>query len=73
MVDNMVVLTPQQRDRLKQAWIADNSARMQALRPQRSYLTFRRTVETLIGGDGCIMVPCKGSWLGIERDGYGHT
>ena len=39
----------------------------------RSYLAFRRTVEGLIGGQGCVMVPCGGIWFGVETDGYTHT
>jgi hypothetical protein len=35
---------------------------------------FRRTVCVGIGGgDGCVMLPWKGMWLGIERDGYTHS
>ena len=41
----------------------------------RSYLAFRRTVEGLIGGQGCIMVPWLNGriWLGIETDGHIHS
>ncbi len=69
----MVRTTREQRDRLKVTWIRENSIRMRALRPQVSYQAFRRTVQGLIGGNGCIMVPCDGMWLGIETDGYAHT
>lgn len=41
---------------------------------RRSYLAFRRTVEGLIGGQGCVMVPWRGRiWLGIETDGHTHS
>jgi hypothetical protein len=42
---------------------------------RRSYLAFRRTVEGLIGGQGCVMVPWLngGIWLGIETDGHTHS
>ena len=36
----------------------------------RSYLEFRRTVEP---GPGCIMLPWRNMWLGIEPDGYTHS
>jgi hypothetical protein len=39
----------------------------------RQYRTLRRTVRPLVGGDGCVMVPLWGMWLGIEPDGYTHS
>ena len=39
----------------------------------RSYLAFRRTVEGLIGGQGCVMVPRGRIWFGVETDGYTHS
>ena len=36
----------------------------------RSYLEFRRTV---VPGSGCIMLPWRNMWLGIEPDGYTHS
>jgi hypothetical protein len=35
-----------------------------------SYLKFRRRV---IRGFDCVMLPWKGMWLGIEKDGYTHS
>ena len=37
------------------------------------YRRFRKTVEPLLGGNGCVMLPWKGMWLGIESDGYTHS
>jgi len=34
---------------------------------------FRKTVSLYPDGSGCVMVPWKGMWLGIERDGYTHS
>lgn len=31
------------------------------------------SAEPYIGGDGAILVPWCGVWLGIEPDGYAHT
>jgi len=36
----------------------------------KTYLQFRRTVQTSYG---CVMVPWCGMWLGIEPDGYTHS
>ncbi len=38
-----------------------------------SYRSFRKTVEPLIGGQGCVMVCIDLLWFGIEEDGYAHT
>lgn len=40
--------------------------------PSILYRRFRATVHGFPGGD-CIMVPWKGMWLGIEKDGYTHS
>jgi len=39
----------------------------------KTYLQFRRSVMPEIGGYGAVMVFWSGMWLGIEKDGYGHT
>lgn len=38
--------------------------------PSLQYRRFRRTVEP---GPGCLMIPWKGMWLGVEPDGYTHS
>jgi hypothetical protein len=40
--------------------------------PSTEWRAFRRTVVVAFGGD-CVMLPWKGMWLGIERDGYTHS
>lgn len=39
----------------------------------RPYRAFRRLVQPYCDGSGCIMLPWKGMWLGIETDGYTHS
>lgn len=41
--------------------------------PTIQWRYFRAKVQPLFGGDGCIMIPYAGMWLGIERDGYTHS
>ena len=69
----MVRTTREQRETLKRKWTDQNYSRKMARRPPLTYLHFRRTVEGLFGGNGCIMVPWCGMWLGIEPDGCAHT
>ncbi len=69
----MTPTTKAQRATLKWKWEVQNHSRAQALWPPLTYRSFRRSVEGLIGGNGCIMVPWCGMWLGIETDGYAHT
>ena len=37
-----------------------------------AYRAFRRTCQ-VVYHMGCIMVPWRGMWLGIEPDGYTHS
>ena len=41
--------------------------------PSTQWRRFRKTVVPAFCGDGSIMVPWKGLWLGVERDGYTHS
>lgn len=41
--------------------------------PTVQWRRFRTRVTGLIGGDGCVMVPWHGMWLGVETDGYVHS
>ena len=67
-------LTRLQREAVKRIFDrGDTSSTGKASCDRRSYLEFRRTVEGLIGGQGCVMVPCGRIWFGIETDGYTHT
>jgi hypothetical protein len=34
---------------------------------------FRRTIQPEFASYGAVMVPWKGMWVGIEKDGYTHT
>jgi hypothetical protein len=38
--------------------------------PSTRYRNFRAQVQP---GPGCVMLPWKGMWLGIEPDGYTHS
>jgi len=79
----MTYLTREQRVALKKLWlerVAPESSfikigHMHVWFPESgtSYKEFRKTVESLVGGNGCIMVCIKGLWYGIETDGYRHT
>jgi hypothetical protein len=40
------------------------------IRRRSEYRRFRATAR---GGPGCVMLPWKGMWLGIEPDGYTHS
>lgn len=41
--------------------------------PSLQWRRFRRTVTAYSDGSGCVLVPWKGMWLGIETDGYTHS
>ena len=36
-------------------------------------IQYRRFRAKVVPGPGCVMVPWKGMWLGIEPDGYTHS
>lgn len=38
-----------------------------------TYRGFRRTVKPIFFGDGAVIVPWCGMWVGIELDGYTHS
>jgi hypothetical protein len=38
-----------------------------------TYRQFRSTVQSAFCGDGAVLVPWAGMWLGIEPDGYTHS
>jgi len=38
-----------------------------------TYRVFRKRVCPVFGGDGAVIVPWCGMWVGIEPDGYTHT
>jgi len=42
-------------------------------KPELSYRDFRKLARPMICGDGCVLVPWQGMWLGIEPDGYTHS
>jgi len=67
-------LTRAQREAVKQIFDRELlTVEGEASCDRRSYLEFRRTVEMLIGGQGCVMVPRGRIWFGVETDGYTHT
>jgi hypothetical protein len=41
--------------------------------PSINYRRFRKTVQPYFDKSGCVLVPWKGMWLGIEVDGYTHS
>lgn len=41
--------------------------------PTKQWRRFRKQVTLYSDGSGCVMVPWKGMWLGIETDGYTHS
>lgn len=41
--------------------------------PSIQYRKFRKQVQPSFDGSGCVMVPWKGMWLGIEKDGCTHS
>jgi hypothetical protein len=41
--------------------------------PTIQWRIFRRRCKPSFDGSGCIMLPWKGMWLGIEKDGYTHS
>lgn len=41
--------------------------------PSINYRRFRAQVQPYLDKSGCVMVPWKGMWLGIETDGYTHS
>lgn len=47
--------------------------RSDALRIEKSFLAFRRSVQPVICGQGCVIVPWCGMFIGIETDGYTHS
>ena len=58
-------ITQAQSDTLVRKWEQDNQGLTLA--------EFVKTAQPLIAGNGCIMVPWCGMWVGIEEDGYAHT
>ncbi len=65
----MVKTTRQQRVALYEVWCRRVWNHSNPL----TYREFRKTVQPLGAGQGCILVPWAGMWLGIERDGYTHS
>lgn len=41
--------------------------------PTIQWRNFRRKVQPYFDKSGCVMIPWKGMWLGIEKDGYTHS
>ena len=37
------------------------------------YRRLRKQVQPYFDNSGCVMLPWKGMWLGIETDGYTHS
>ncbi len=71
----MKVTTKEQRKALYKIWLRDHPrAHPDGLigpHMYSEYLKFRRTaVNSHIG---CMMLPWKGMWLGIEPDGHTHS
>lgn len=41
--------------------------------PSKQWRRFRKQVQAYYDRSGCVMLPWKGMWLGIETDGYTHS
>jgi hypothetical protein len=41
--------------------------------PTIQWRRFRKQVQPYYDGSGCVMLPWKNMWLGIETDGYCHS
>lgn len=41
--------------------------------PSLQWRSFRKRVTGFGDGSGCVMLPWKSMWLGIETDGYTHS
>jgi hypothetical protein len=73
-----MLLTKPQRKALFALWKRPNSTKLRMTgitesATGTSYRNFRKTVQPLFGGNGCIMVAWCGMWVGIETDGHTHT
>jgi len=55
--------------------LQQQSLKIQFKRQQKikSYLTFRRSISKMIGGEGAIIVKSNNMFIAIETDGYMHT
>ena len=71
----MKVTTKEQRRALYKVWLRDQKQQPVNIligpHTYGEYLKFRRTAHQ--SHMGCIMLPWKGMWLGIEPDGYTHS
>jgi hypothetical protein len=41
--------------------------------PSQQWRNFRKKVVGYSDGSGCVMIPWRGMWLGVEKDGYTHS
>jgi hypothetical protein len=41
--------------------------------PSVQWRRFRSLIQPYFDKSGCVMVPWRGMWLGIETDGYTHS
>tara|TARA_R100000329_G_C7586477_1_gene207933 strand:- start:109 stop:291 length:183 start_codon:yes stop_codon:yes gene_type:complete len=55
--------------------LQQQSLKIQFLKQEKikSYLTFRRSITKMIGGEGAIIVKNNNMFIAIETDGYMHT
>ena len=68
----MIILTKPQRTELYRIWLQTQEPHVP--RSQRpSYRYFRKLVRLEICGNGTIMIPFAGMWLGIEPNGHSHS
>ncbi len=61
--------TPTWRNPIGLEGVDGNMVRVPSLQWRR----FRKTVTPYFDNSGCVMVPWRGMWLGIETDGYTHS
>jgi hypothetical protein len=70
----MTALTRKQRIALKKIWTKDTiGPDNRNMKTMQTYRDFRRTAHFMIGGQGCILVPWRNMFLGIETDGHIHS
>ena len=81
--ENMIILTRKQREALFKVFQRDFPSWVTPFKresinglvvpvPSTQWRRFRERVQPAFGGE-CVMLPWKGMWLGIERDGYTHS
>jgi hypothetical protein len=75
----MVILTKEQRKALFQLYRRDWPSLETPFKNEYGrvssipYRMFRKGVHSYMDKSGCVILPWKGMWIGIETDGYVHS